>query len=98
MSLNAIELIDALTALSAELPHCPLEIIKGAIDLCDLPSQLARIETDASATTAGEIAVRLEPSDRLRDLMAAIRARNVDRLVVEDSGHNESPYESGAEP
>jgi hypothetical protein len=76
--LDASELIDALAALSAELPHCPPEIIERAINLGDLPSQLAGIEVDPTAAAAGKVAVCLKPSDRLRGLVAAVRARNFD--------------------
>ena len=95
LTLDASEFLAALADLSAEPAQLPAEIVQGAIGLCDFPAELARIDIDALTATAGELTVRLKPSDGLIGLVAALRARNADRLIVECTGHGR-PSGAGA--
>jgi hypothetical protein len=52
-------------------------------DSGDLLSEFFRFETDLVLGRTDECVVRLHPSDRLRDLLAAYRAGQVDGLVIE---------------
>ena len=84
----ADELLAELSALRSELDRdLPREAREVVFDLLERPEKLVEIETDISAAVTGELTVRFEPSDRLRMLLAALRAGNVDRLIVEQSGH-----------
>ncbi|MGC2411852.1 MAG: hypothetical protein WA459_04020 [Stellaceae bacterium] len=87
LSLDASELVAALSGLSAEIPQAAPEILDRALRASEFPLELIAFEVDASAAEAGVMTVRLQPSNLLRGLVAAARAGNVDRLIVEKSGH-----------
>jgi len=46
----------------------------------DLGPELACVKVDADTTRAGEVVIRLEPTDRLCMALAALRAGDVDGL------------------
>jgi hypothetical protein len=73
---------DATMALLRELRAA---FVEKALDFTYLPSELVRVETDVSAARADVIVMRLEPTDRLMDLLAAARAGKLERLCVEKS-------------
>ncbi len=71
----------------ASLEHV-LELAPQVVDRflsgLDCASQLCRIDAgDGLALGAGEFRIVLQPSDLLRDFLAASLARNVDGLAVE---------------
>jgi hypothetical protein len=86
---DAGALLSALAALRSELQgdlsgvDVPGELRQLALDLLDFPIELAHIQTDISAAAAGDVIVHFQSSDRLADLLAALRARDGDRLIVE---------------
>ena len=66
-----------------------LQVSESAFGLRDLPPELARINIDDRSASAGELAVRLDPSDGLRGFAAALLARDSNRLIVQESAHEE---------
>jgi|SRR5579863_1981202 len=99
LRLDGSELVSALNQLSAELAPLPLEIGIRLINGTDLSADLASINLDAGTAAAGDLTVRLQPSDRLRGLITAAIAANRDRLVIEDTGHDVvAPACLGLEP
>jgi hypothetical protein len=56
-----------------------------SLDFAYLPFELVRLELDAHATSAEVVVMRLQPTDRLTDLLAAARAGELERLLVEKS-------------
>lgn len=51
----------------------------------DLPSQFRCVDVDLGAAgRAGQLRIRLEPTDRLAQLVAAARTGQIDGLRVED--------------
>jgi uncharacterized protein (DUF885 family) len=81
---GADELLDTLSELRSELDgDLPGHARQLVLNLFEFPEQAVRIETDIGAAATGEVTVRFEPSNRLRMLLAALRAGNVDRLVIE---------------
>ena len=75
-------LLAALSQLS-ELAKALPEVVQGFLDgLLDL-SELVRVNRDGgTAGPAGELRILFEPSDLLRDFLAATRAGNVDGVAV----------------
>jgi len=73
--------------LATKIPHCPLQIRERFLDLLDRPSEIAFIECDIGSADAGDMIIRLQPSERLVMLVAAARTSNVDRGIVEKTGH-----------
>jgi hypothetical protein len=59
------------------------ELAPAELDLLDEPSQLVCFDVDGSASPAGELRVLLQPTDRLLELVAALRAWDRDRCGVE---------------
>ena len=66
--LEADEVMKMLNELAAVLA-------KESVDISHLPSELIGMKADYSSAQAGEIVVRLYPTDRLRGLASALRAR-----------------------
>src|SRR5258708_6625570 len=86
--LDASELIVGLATLSTEIPQLPPKIIERMLGICDAPREAVIFDVDASAAAStGVVAVRLQPSDAFRRLVAAARAGNVDGLAVENTRH-----------
>jgi hypothetical protein len=66
----------------------PRELVELALHLRDFPQELVALKTDRDPTGADQLVMRLEPSDGLRRLVAALRAWNPDCLAVEMTGHD----------
>jgi hypothetical protein len=67
-----------------DLAELPLEIGDGLVEFSQSPQKFIAFNVDDSrAALTGECVVRLDPTDRLRGLMAALRARESDFLIVE---------------
>jgi hypothetical protein len=74
--------------LLAQAAQRSMQVRQRLIDLVDFAPELVRFDTDHSlATAACELRIRLELSDALLELVAAIRAGQFDGLVVEDACH-----------
>jgi len=61
-------------------------VLKGSersLSLCDLGFELFRVENDHDPARAGEVVVRLYPSDRFMMLAAAFLAEDFDLVVIE---------------
>jgi len=67
-----------LKALLEPSPQPGSQLRELVLDLLDDPEQLVRFDIDRSAASAGELRVALQPSNRLLDLVAALRAGNWD--------------------
>jgi hypothetical protein len=80
---EAAELIGMLNELSAALEAAPLHVRKLAFDLFDHASELVCVQD--GVTEGAGITVLLEPSQLLRDLVAALRAGDLDGLVIQRS-------------
>jgi len=89
-SVNA--LVDAVRSAISEsdLSESFKQLLDRFLDGPNLADKLIRIEADLGSAGAGELLVSLHPTDFFRGLPAAIRAGNIDGLVVEN-GHSESP-------
>jgi len=87
LCLDVSEFVAVVAELSAEIAQCPPEIVEGAVGACEAALEAARFQVDPSTASANDVIIRLEPSGRLRMLLAALRARDVDRLIVEKSRH-----------
>ena len=59
------------------------EVRDRLLDLLQVPDQLFRVHIEGVAGSATQCRASLELTDRGRDLAAALRAGNVDSLVVE---------------
>lgn len=60
----------------------PKRVSENLVSLRDVPDQLFRIgSNDGVASAAGEVVVRLEPTDFFLRLLAALRAGDWDRLA-----------------
>jgi hypothetical protein len=71
----------------ADIPDLPLEVRDSLIDALSGASEALRIDCEnASAGRAGDLRVSIKLNDFMRDFVAALRARNFDRVVV-DEGH-----------
>lgn len=99
LTLDASALLETLAAIQSELDvqaELTPELRELAIDLCKFSTELARIDGNGGAAAAGEFTVRLQPGDRLRMFLAALRARDVDRSAIKGTGHGLAPM--GKEP
>src|SRR5258708_3103738 len=77
---DANEALAAIAALRTELEIDPAgDVSQRILDLLKRPEEAFRIKTDIHSTGARKVTVRLEPSDSLAMLLAALRAGNVDR-------------------
>lgn len=88
-------LTPAIRELGTLLDGLPRELAEKAADrllgILDVPAKIVRVEGDGSAATgADEFAVRLEPSDLLLGFMAALRAGDIEHLLVETESHGDS--------
>ncbi|WP_139384433.1 hypothetical protein [Bosea thiooxidans] len=80
-------------ALLAEAAERFPEIGDGLVELFEAGEQMIVVEMDPlTAPLAGELIVRLNPSDRLRVLLAAVWARNGELGLIE---HSQSPEVAG---
>lgn len=59
-----------------EAPEAALEAADRLLGTSDLAQELVALQVDDLTAGAGELVVRLEPSDRLRGLVAALGARD----------------------
>jgi hypothetical protein len=76
--------LEELTLLAPALPKDVGEFLVRLFDAPDLSAQLACIEQDGLTTPgAGELRIRLKPSDRFLVFMAAARAGNCELVGVE---------------
>lgn len=80
---EAAELVGMLEELSAALEAAPLDVRKQAFDFFDHASELVCVGD--SVTEGAGVTVLLEPSQRLRDLVAALRTGDLDGLGVQYS-------------
>ncbi|MHB8411854.1 MAG: hypothetical protein ACYDDI_07885 [Candidatus Acidiferrales bacterium] len=67
----------ALDQLLATLPksHVPSELFRRRVNLfLDFPQELLCLKSDLAASGAGELVIRLEPTESLRELVFAFRA------------------------
>lgn len=71
---------EAMGELHAESPELAHEFIEHLLRIPELLSQMASIK---NGPTGASISLVLEPTDFLLQLPAAIRARNLDFLIVE---------------
>jgi len=62
------------------------QALYGLLSVLEFSKEVRAINVDDGSAPAGELLVRLEPSDRLRRILAAIAAGDVDALVVEHKG------------
>lgn len=76
-------LVKVLEELEAGLAEAPLEIRRLALDFIDGTPELIRVEQSAASWTG--VACLLEPSQRLVDFAAAVRAGDFERLRIEYS-------------
>ncbi|MDA8092326.1 MAG: hypothetical protein M0T84_00170 [Betaproteobacteria bacterium] len=53
-------------------------------------SKFVRVDSLPAANGAGDVLVSFQPSDLLLELLSALRARNLDRGVIEIEGHGGS--------
>lgn len=85
VSPEALQLIDELTGLLQDetlLEQLP-EVVKGFLDFRYLVSELLTLQVNSGATSTSNLVFSLEPTDRFRVLVAAVRTRDFDSLVVE---------------
>lgn len=76
--------VSTLTDLAERLP----ELLQRLVHLAELGAELATLhQSDESAGRTGEIRARLEPSDRLVKLVAALTACERELLVAERLAH-----------
>ena len=81
----AMVALDELDRLISDMQLAP-DVRKAILKLLDDPSQLLRVEPKVRTAAFGgatETAIFFEPSDRLGNLLATLRAGDVDRLLVE---------------
>jgi hypothetical protein len=62
-------------------------LIEKSLDFRNLSPELIRLELDTRATSADVMVMRLEPTDRLTELLSAGWAGDIDRLLVEKAWH-----------
>lgn len=91
---RADEFVDALSALRSELDRhieffgaheSARQLILNALDR---PEELVCIKVEMHSARANNLTVCFEPSERFGVLLAALRAGNVDRLIVKESRHS----------
>jgi hypothetical protein len=68
-----------------ELFKRALEASQCALDIGDLGFELARVETDGSATETGKLVIRLYPSDSFLDFAATTLAGDFDIMGIKES-------------
>ena len=81
----AMMALDELDQLISDMQLAP-DVRNAILNLLDGPSQLLRIVPNVSGAPVGgtvETAICFEPSERLGNLLATLRAGDVDRLLVE---------------
>lgn len=77
-------ILSSLPSLPEKLGKLPLEIRQRLLHLFDSPSKVVSLDVDLRiASGTDECRIALQPSDGLRDLVAAV-ARQVDFLVVKN--------------
>jgi hypothetical protein len=81
--------------LQAEIPR---EVLQLLLNVAELPMQIATVDCDRGAARAGDVLVRLLPSDRFLVLLTTLRARDFDALRVELTTHWNSPVEVDVAP
>jgi hypothetical protein len=68
------------------------EIVNALLDnLLDFNGDIVRLEAESTITRAEELRIPLHPSERLRELLATVRARKVDSGIsvgLELPAHN----------
>jgi hypothetical protein len=64
--------------------NVPGDALDRILRLFDSPDELVLIESEGDPAGTGEVIIHLKPSDRFSVLLAALRARDFDRFVVED--------------
>lgn len=79
--------LDDLEAALAASSDSLKERVQLLFDVPEFFKELFSFEVDSDAATADETAVLLNPSDRFGVLLAALRAGDVEGLVVEYVGH-----------
>lgn len=87
---DSCELLSLLQA-ATEAVDGTLQPFEGSFRLVEALQEPVSIEADHDAALAGELVVRLNPSDGLRRLMAALLAWDGDLLAVEDTVHGAPP-------
>lgn len=84
LGVDSAALTTVLVAIQSEISGASPEGLAKVAELLfggrDLGSELVNIEVNPDAAAAGEIVVRLQPADRLRMALAALRAGDVDGL------------------
>jgi hypothetical protein len=80
-----------LLAFLAHFSDRVLKALDGGIALGDLGLELVSLESDYSPAPAGELTVRIYPSDRLLGLAATVAARNIDPCAIEKPSHAMPP-------
>ncbi len=81
----AMAALDELDQLISGMQLAP-DVRNAILKLFDDPSQLVRVEPKVHIAALGgtkETAICFEPSERLGNLLATLRAGDVDRLLVE---------------
>jgi hypothetical protein len=77
--------------LNLELDGCSAELREFLRNPALDRGELVRIDRDVAADWAGDVLLALHPSDLFLELLAALRARNVDDVIVEAEGHGPVP-------
>jgi hypothetical protein len=76
---DAVVALAAIAAVKLELDRdLPRDARECVLDLLERPEEMFRVQMDVGAARARKVTVRLNPSDRLIELLAALRAGNVD--------------------
>lgn len=88
LSLDAIEFVAALAELSSEIANGATEAVDCALGIAETPLEFVALKVDAGAAPTGVVSVCLQPTDRLRGLVATARAGDINRLIVEESRHS----------
>lgn len=92
LSCEADDLIAALEQLLSEFTEGSPEIRERLLDFFCSTGEAGLIEIDSVAASADEMVVRLNPSYRLRMLLAALRAGDLGRgHLIQSAGHDEVP-------
>jgi hypothetical protein len=69
----------------AEMFECALKVCERGLGFGDFPLELARVDLDASPASAGELTVRLYPSDAFLRFAATLFAGNLKFGIVKES-------------
>lgn len=88
--------IDGILAMLRQVAQRRPEFAKGILRALKRGDEFVSLKVDrAAAVGAGELIIRLDPSDRLRRLMSALGAGDSDRLLIERAfGHAKPPSSS----